>query len=41
MHWSKKPLDRGEDVVVLSRSDLAGSRFDTEGLRDRCTLVEG
>jgi len=27
--------------VVLSRSDLAGSRFDTEGLRDRCTLVEG
>jgi CDP-glucose 4,6-dehydratase len=28
-------------VVVLSRSDLVGSRFDTEGLRDRCTLVEG
>jgi CDP-glucose 4,6-dehydratase len=28
-------------VVALSRSDLAGSRFDTEGLRDRCTLVEG
>jgi CDP-glucose 4,6-dehydratase len=27
-------------VVVLSRSDLAGSRFDTEGLRERCTLVE-
>jgi CDP-glucose 4,6-dehydratase len=27
--------------VVLSRSDLAGSRFDTEGLRDRCTLVAG
>jgi CDP-glucose 4,6-dehydratase len=26
-------------VVALSRSDLAGSRFDTEGLRDRCTLV--
>ena len=26
---------------MLSRSDLAGSRFDTEGLRDRCTLVEG
>jgi CDP-glucose 4,6-dehydratase len=26
--------------VALSRSDLAGSRFDTEGLRDRCTLVE-
>ena len=34
-------LDGGEDVVVLSRSDLVGSRFDTEGLRDRCTLVEG
>ena len=27
--------------MALSRSDLAGSRFDTEGLRDRCTLVEG
>jgi CDP-glucose 4,6-dehydratase len=27
--------------VVLGRSDLAGSRFDTEGLRERCTLVEG
>jgi CDP-glucose 4,6-dehydratase len=27
--------------VVLSRSDLAGSRFDTDGLRERCTLVEG
>jgi CDP-glucose 4,6-dehydratase len=27
-------------VVVLSRSDLAGSRFDTEGLRERCILVE-
>jgi CDP-glucose 4,6-dehydratase len=27
-------------VVVLSRSDLAGSRFDTDGLRERCTLVE-
>ena len=26
---------------MLSRSDLAGSRFDTEGLRDRCRLVEG
>jgi CDP-glucose 4,6-dehydratase len=37
----EKLLDRGDDVVVLSRSDLAGSRFDTEGLRDRCTLVEG
>ena len=34
-------LDRGEEVVVLSRSDLVGSRFDTEGLRERCTLVEG
>jgi CDP-glucose 4,6-dehydratase len=28
-------------VVALSRSDLVGSRFDTEGLRERCTLVEG
>jgi CDP-glucose 4,6-dehydratase len=27
-------------VVVLSRSDLVGSRFDTEGLRNRCTLVQ-
>jgi CDP-glucose 4,6-dehydratase len=27
-------------VVALSRSDLVGSRFDTEGLRERCTLVE-
>ena len=26
---------------MLSRSDLVGSRFDTEGLRERCTLVEG
>jgi CDP-glucose 4,6-dehydratase len=26
--------------VVLSRSDLVGSRFDAEGLRERCTLVE-
>jgi CDP-glucose 4,6-dehydratase len=26
---------------VLSRSDLVGSRFDEEGLRERCTLVEG
>jgi CDP-glucose 4,6-dehydratase len=34
-------LARGDDVAVLSRSDLAGSRFDTEGLRERCTLVEG
>ena len=34
-------LARGEEVVALSRSDLVGSRFDTEGLRDRCTLVEG
>lgn len=28
-------------MVVLSRSDLVGSRFDDEGLRERCTLVEG
>ena len=34
-------LARGDDVVVLSRSDLVGSRFDAEGLRDRCTLLEG
>ena len=34
-----KLLDRGEDVLVLSRSDLVGSRFDSEGLRDRCTLL--
>jgi CDP-glucose 4,6-dehydratase len=34
-------LERGDDVVVLSRSDLAGSRFDAEGFRERCTLVEG
>jgi CDP-glucose 4,6-dehydratase len=27
-------------VVVLSRSDLVGSRFDSEGLRNRCTLVD-
>ena len=27
--------------MVLSRSDLVGSRFDTDGLRERCTLVEG
>ena len=33
-------LERGEEVVVPSRSDLAGSRFDSEGLRERCTLVE-
>jgi CDP-glucose 4,6-dehydratase len=33
-------LDRGETVVALARSDLVGSRFDTEGLGDRCTLVE-
>ena len=26
---------------MLSRSDLVGSRFDAEGLRDRCMLVEG
>ncbi len=35
----EKLLDRGEDVLVLSRSDLVGSRFDSEGLRDRCTLL--
>jgi CDP-glucose 4,6-dehydratase len=34
-----KLLDRGEDVLVLSRSDLVGSRFDSEGLRERCTLL--
>jgi CDP-glucose 4,6-dehydratase len=28
-------------VIALSRSDLVGSRFDTEGLRERCTLAEG
>jgi CDP-glucose 4,6-dehydratase len=33
-------LERGEEVVALSRSDLAGSRFDTEGIRERCTLVD-
>ena len=27
-------------MVALSRSDLVGSRFDGEGLRERCTLVE-
>jgi CDP-glucose 4,6-dehydratase len=27
--------------VALSGSDLAGSRFDTDGLRERCTVVEG
>ena len=27
-------------MVALSRSDLAGSRFDTEGVGERCTLVE-
>jgi CDP-glucose 4,6-dehydratase len=26
-------------VIALSRSDLVGSRFDTEGLRERCTLA--
>jgi CDP-glucose 4,6-dehydratase len=36
----EKLLDRGEPVIALSRSDLVGSRFDTEGLRERCTLVE-
>jgi CDP-glucose 4,6-dehydratase len=33
-------LARGETVVVLSRSDLPASRFQTEGIDDRCTLVE-
>jgi CDP-glucose 4,6-dehydratase len=37
----ERVLARGGDVVVLSRSDLVGSRFDTEGLRERCTLEEG
>jgi len=36
----EKLLERGDEVVVLSRSDLAGSRFDTEGLRERCVVVE-
>jgi CDP-glucose 4,6-dehydratase len=36
----EKLLDRDEQVIALSRSDLVGSRFDTEGLRERCTLVE-
>jgi CDP-glucose 4,6-dehydratase len=33
-------LDRGEDVVALARFDLAGSRFERDGIRERCTLVE-
>ena len=36
----EKLLQRGEQVIALSRSDLVGSRFDGEGLRERCTLVE-
>jgi CDP-glucose 4,6-dehydratase len=36
----EKLLDRGDEVVALSRSDLVGSRFEAEGLRERCTLVE-
>jgi CDP-glucose 4,6-dehydratase len=28
-------------VVVLRRSDLEGSRFDSDGVAERCTLVEG
>ena len=36
----EKLLERGEPVIALSRSDLVGSRFDTEGLRELCTLVE-
>jgi CDP-glucose 4,6-dehydratase len=38
---AERLLARGESVVALSRSDLVGSRFDTEGLRERCSLVEG
>jgi CDP-glucose 4,6-dehydratase len=37
----EKLLERGHDVIALSRSDLLGSRFDSEGLRERCTLAEG
>jgi CDP-glucose 4,6-dehydratase len=33
-------LARGDEVVVLDRSDLPGSRFDTEGVREHCTLVD-
>jgi len=33
-------LAQNEEVVALSRSDLRGSRFDTEGFRERCVLVE-
>jgi CDP-glucose 4,6-dehydratase len=36
----EKLLDCGDEVVALSRSDLVGSRFEAEGLRERCTLVE-
>ena len=36
----EKLLDRGDQVVALSRSDLVGSRFEAEGLRERCALVE-
>jgi CDP-glucose 4,6-dehydratase len=36
----EKLLDRGDEVLALSRSDLVGSRFEAEGLRERCTLVE-
>jgi CDP-glucose 4,6-dehydratase len=37
----EKLLERGDEVLALSRSDLVGSRFEAEGLRERCTLVEG
>ncbi|HEX6583430.1 MAG TPA: NAD-dependent epimerase/dehydratase family protein [Thermoleophilaceae bacterium] len=33
-------LERGEEVIALRRSDLPGSRFETEGLAERCTLVD-
>jgi CDP-glucose 4,6-dehydratase len=33
-------LARGETVIALSRSDVVGSRFDSEGVRASCTLVE-
>jgi CDP-glucose 4,6-dehydratase len=36
----EKLLERGDEVVVLGRSDLPGSRFDRERLDERCTVVE-
>ena len=33
-------LGRGEKVIALHRSDLTGSRFETEGIGNGCTLVE-